>query len=139
MTWNNHHSTLRSQYSNRPQFRRNSRPGLFARNNHYRDFESLKWVKFLTVCGYVFFVSSPAAYLSYYYTCKWDPTYVNTILPDPQEDKPTTAVHLPYGFMTYSIQGFHRRHAVHLKTPTADQSHKEAGFMKHLCAECAYL
>uniref|UniRef100_A0A1I7RSH2 Uncharacterized protein n=1 Tax=Bursaphelenchus xylophilus TaxID=6326 RepID=A0A1I7RSH2_BURXY len=35
------------------------------------------FVQYLTVCGYIFFVSTPAVALALYYTCIWDPAYVN--------------------------------------------------------------
>uniref|UniRef100_A0A914E9V1 Transmembrane protein n=1 Tax=Acrobeloides nanus TaxID=290746 RepID=A0A914E9V1_9BILA len=38
--------------------------------------ENRKWIRLLTACGYIFFVSSPAVFLSYYYIVVWDPTYI---------------------------------------------------------------
>ncbi|KAE9414904.1 hypothetical protein Angca_009212 [Angiostrongylus cantonensis] len=38
--------------------------------------ESKKWIRFVTVLGYIFFVSLPAVSLSVYYIYLWDPGYI---------------------------------------------------------------
>ncbi|KAK6753748.1 hypothetical protein RB195_013001 [Necator americanus] len=39
--------------------------------------ENKKWIRFVTVLGYIFFVSLPAVSLSIYYVYIWDPGYIN--------------------------------------------------------------
>ncbi|KAL6740954.1 hypothetical protein Aduo_014257 [Ancylostoma duodenale] len=39
--------------------------------------ENKKWIRFVTVLGYIFFVSLPAVSLSVYYVYIWDPGYIN--------------------------------------------------------------
>ncbi|KAF7635678.1 hypothetical protein Mgra_00004920, partial [Meloidogyne graminicola] len=41
---------------------------------------SSSWIRCLTVLAYFFLVSSPAFFLSFYYTQIWDPTYVNKLI-----------------------------------------------------------
>uniref|UniRef100_A0A915DVZ5 Transmembrane protein n=1 Tax=Ditylenchus dipsaci TaxID=166011 RepID=A0A915DVZ5_9BILA len=49
------------------------------------------WIRCLTVCGYIFFVSSPAVLLSYYYTKVWNPKYVNRLVSPPTVYKSKSA------------------------------------------------
>ncbi|CAJ0591272.1 unnamed protein product [Cylicocyclus nassatus] len=44
--------------------------------------ESKKWIRFVTVLGYIFFVSLPAISLSIYYVYIWDPGYINKFPPE---------------------------------------------------------
>ncbi|WKY08927.1 hypothetical protein Q1695_001811 [Nippostrongylus brasiliensis] len=39
--------------------------------------ENKKWIRFVTVLGYIFFVSLPAVSLSIYYVYIWDPGYIS--------------------------------------------------------------
>ncbi|KAJ1365370.1 hypothetical protein KIN20_025649 [Parelaphostrongylus tenuis] len=39
--------------------------------------ENKKWIRFVTVLGYIFFVSLPAVSLSIYYVYLWDPGYIH--------------------------------------------------------------
>ncbi|XGW03998.1 hypothetical protein V3C99_015273, partial [Haemonchus contortus] len=44
--------------------------------------ENKKWIRFVTVLGYIFFVSLPAVSLSVYYIYIWDPGYINKFPPE---------------------------------------------------------
>ncbi|PIO72625.1 hypothetical protein TELCIR_05440, partial [Teladorsagia circumcincta] len=44
--------------------------------------ENKKWIRFVTVLGYIFFVSLPAVSLSIYYIYIWDPGYINKFPPE---------------------------------------------------------
>ncbi|GMR56951.1 hypothetical protein PMAYCL1PPCAC_27146, partial [Pristionchus mayeri] len=71
---NNHSSSAYSNRSNRsrtkqPVYTSDKRARLTQRDNK-------KWLRLLTVFGYVVFVSAPAISLSVYYTCVWDPMYI---------------------------------------------------------------
>ncbi|VDK51096.1 unnamed protein product [Cylicostephanus goldi] len=41
-----------------------------------------RWIRFVTVLGYIFFVSLPAISLSIYYIYIWDPGYINKFPPE---------------------------------------------------------
>ncbi|KAK5969267.1 hypothetical protein GCK32_011382 [Trichostrongylus colubriformis] len=44
--------------------------------------ENKKWIRFVTVLGYIFFVSLPAVSLSVYYIYVWDPGYIKKFPPE---------------------------------------------------------
>ncbi|CAB3398752.1 unnamed protein product [Caenorhabditis bovis] len=44
--------------------------------------ESKKWIRFVTVLGYIFAVSLPAVSLSIYYIYVWDPGYIAKFPPE---------------------------------------------------------
>ncbi|VDO31803.1 unnamed protein product [Haemonchus placei] len=48
----------------------------------YTSDKRAKWIRFVTVLGYIFFVSLPAVSLSVYYIYIWDPGYINKFPPE---------------------------------------------------------
>ncbi|CAI4223011.1 unnamed protein product [Auanema sp. JU1783] len=54
--------------------RKSSQNEFFSARRFVREPE--RWIRFLTVLGYIFFVSLPALSLSVYYIYVWDPHYV---------------------------------------------------------------
>ncbi|CAD5224941.1 unnamed protein product [Bursaphelenchus okinawaensis] len=69
--------TWQSNYSGRL----NSRLRSNANRKQLNSSDSPGFVQYLTVCGYIFFVSMPAVVLAVYYTCIWNPAYVNPHIP----------------------------------------------------------
>ncbi|KAI1722804.1 TRP-interacting helix domain-containing protein [Ditylenchus destructor] len=89
-----HSSTLRSYTSTssgrlRGAIGAGSRRKSGALANH-KVHQDRNWIRVLTVCGYIFFVSSPAVFLSYFYTKVWDPRYVNKLVNPPVYPYKTT-------------------------------------------------
>ncbi|VDP30691.1 unnamed protein product [Heligmosomoides polygyrus] len=56
-------------------------PQFLLRMHVFRTYILAKksWIRFVTVLGYIFFVSLPAVSLSIYYVYIWDPGYINKV------------------------------------------------------------
>ncbi|KAF8382674.1 hypothetical protein PRIPAC_71816 [Pristionchus pacificus] len=69
--------SVHSGYSNRSRQSRSKQP-IYTSDKRARltQRDNKKWLRLLTVFGYVVFVSAPAISLSVYYTCIWDPMYI---------------------------------------------------------------